>query len=198
MARSSQNHRAHTGFTLSLVTSVLLAVPLFGSDAESGKKAATTESEKSARAEAVREGSAGDTQQRQESPLVRAAREGSKTTGTRKFTDEDLKEVKGRLIVIEGTNVQATEVEPVEERLARIRRQQQSSQPQGPSRQSQIAALEQTILDLEEQLLEIEDGYYLGDEDFERYVDDSRFAIKRAELERAKRDLVRLKSPPNE
>jgi hypothetical protein len=196
MARSAQNHRANTGFTLTLVASVLLAAPLFGSDAESGRKAATTEA--SARAEAARSSAAGDDERRQESPLVRAARETSRATATRRFTDEDLKHVKGRLIVIEGSNVQPVEVESVEQRLKRARRQEQSTQPQEPSRQSQILALEQTILDLEEQLLEIEDGYYLGDEDFERYVDDSRFAIKRAELEQAKRDLARLKSPPNE
>jgi hypothetical protein len=198
MARSAQNHRAYTGFTLALVASLLLAVPLSGTEAERTRKTATTESETSARAEAARERSAGDAEQRQESPLVRAAREASRATGTRKFTDEDLKHAKGRLIVIEGSNVQPVEVESVEQRLARLRRQEQSSEPQAPSRQSQIAALEQTILDLEEQLLEIEDGYYLGDEDFERYVDDSRFAIKRAELERAKRDLARLKSPSTE
>jgi tRNA U34 5-carboxymethylaminomethyl modifying GTPase MnmE/TrmE len=205
MARSALHLRPHAGFTLSLLASLLLAAPLLASDSERERESKTSASETSSAAEAARKSPARETPQQQESPLVRAAREGLKTTGTRKFTDEDLRDVRGRLIVIEGSNVQATEVESVEARLARLRKQQQQQPPQqqGPSRERQIAALEQTIEALEEQLLEIEEsayleGAYLADEDFERTSEDSRFAVKRAELERARRELARLTSSRNE
>lgn len=217
--------RAPRGWLLALVWLVLLALPAFSGASAQTSQDNRTDKESTARSadedenrdEATSEEEQRDSKQevaaakaaghkgkvieastRNVSPLVKAAAaSSSKKKGVRKFTDADLAGAKGKLIIVEGTNVREPEIIPIEERSPEVVRpatndhMEQASQVQ---RQARAKALRKEIAELESEIRLLEEDYYLIEEEDHREVIERSFAEKRRSLNEKRKQLNELES----
>ncbi len=140
-----------------------------------------------------------DATQKNVSPLVKAAKSSkNKKSSARSFTDADLSHTKGKLIVVQGTNVREPEIVPVEERLPQLKNSGQGTaaeaQLSAARRQAEAKALEEQISTLETELRRLESEYYMIEEEDHREVVERQFDEKRKALEDAKEKLSKIRS----
>lgn len=129
------------------------------------------------------------------SPLVKAAQSSSDARSVKKYTDADLKKVKGHMIVIEGTNVREPEIKPVEERTPeelRSRQPDHEAQAREIRRKNEISRLQKEIASIESDLRRLETDYYNIEEEDQDEVIERQFSEKQRALEEAKKKLSEL------
>lgn len=135
------------------------------------------------------------------SPLVKAAASSTKTKSSRRFTNADLARAKGRIIVIEGTNVREPEIVPIEERRPEATNpviNEHEQRALGLRRQAAIKALRDEISTLDTEVRLLEDDYYNVEEEDNREIIEGQFAEKRRALAAAKEKLKELEGGGNE
>lgn len=172
------------------------------SDTVSDEKADATQNvsspQSSAATAAGHKGKVIETGPRNVSPLVKAAAAASsKKKATRRFTDADLAGAKGKLIIVEGTNVREPEIIPIEERSPEAVSpvaNEPAEQVDEARRHTEMKALRKEIAELEVELRRLEEDYYLIEQEDHREEVEKSFAEARRSLDEKRERLRELES----
>ncbi|MDX1583398.1 MAG: hypothetical protein R3338_07325 [Thermoanaerobaculia bacterium] len=145
------------------------------------------------------------TRSESESPLVRAARSSSRGESKRSFTDADLSSSKGRLIVVEGTNVREPDVTPIEERIRQAEREEEEKAREREAeraeqyhRDRRISQLTTKVTALESQLRRLENDFYVTEEDDKREALQEEYVETKEALKSAREELSQVRNGSGE